>query len=289
MINFESIGEIKSPYQDHENIPRQPDIEAEGEFILEIKPKFKKALNGLSKYDYLIVIFYLNKLDKKELDLIINPTYSSSNQKRGLFATRTPNRPNKIGLSTVGLKYIEGNKIYITGIDAINGTPILDIKPYYESLDSKQESYNYNKGSITIYTDGACYNNPGPGAYAAIILDEDKEIEITGFEPSTTNNRMELQAVIEALKVIKKNKKIILYSDSNYVVKGINEWIQNWKLRGWKTSSNKAVKNKDLWEKLDEEISKKNVQLKKVKAHSGDKYNEKVDSLAKEEIDKNLN
>jgi tRNA-Thr(GGU) m(6)t(6)A37 methyltransferase TsaA len=289
MINFESIGEIKSPYQDHENIPRQPDIEAEGEFILEIKPEFKKALNGLSKYDYLIVIFYLNKLDKKELDLIINPTYSSSNQKRGLFATRTPNRPNKIGLSTVGLKYIEGNKIYITGIDAINGTPILDIKPYYKSLDSKQESYNYNKDSIIIYTDGACYNNPGPGAYAAIILDEDKEIEITGFEPSTTNNRMELQAVIEALKVIKKNKKIILYSDSNYVVKGINEWIKNWKKRGWKTSSNKAVKNKDLWEKLDEEISKKNVQLKKVKAHSGDKYNEKVDSLAKEEIDKNLN
>lgn len=289
MINFVSIGEVKSPYQDHEQIPRQPDIEAEGEFILEIKPEYSEALKGLEKYDYLIVIFYLNQLDKKELELVINPTYSSSNQKRGLFATRTPNRPNKIGLSTVGLKYIDENKIYITGIDAIDGTPILDIKPYYKSLDSKEESYNYNKDNIIIYTDGACYNNPGPGAYAAIILDEDKEIEITGFEPSTTNNRMELQAVIEALKVVRKNKKIVLYSDSNYVVKGINDWIKNWKKRGWKTSSNKAVKNKDLWERLDEEISKKNVHLKKVKAHSGDEYNEKVDSLAKEEIDKNIN
>src|SRR6056297_2741569 len=288
MINFESIGEIKSPYQDHENIPRQPDIEAEGEFILEIKPEFSEALNGLSKYDYLIVIFYLNKLDKKELDLIINPTYSSSNQKRGLFATRTPNRPNKIGLSTVGLKYIEGNKIYITGIDAINGTPILDIKPYYKSLDSKQESYNYNKEEIVIYTDGACYKNPGPGGYAAIILDEDKEIEITGYEPDTTNNRMELRAVIEALQVVKKNKKIILYSDSNYVVKGINEWMKSWKKRGWRTASNKPVKNLDLWKKLDKLFDKKNVKLKKVAAHSGNEFNEKVDKLAKEEIEKKL-
>lgn len=288
MVNFEPIGEIKSPYQNHENIPRQPDIEADGEFILEINSEFKEALNGLEKYDYLIVIFYLNQLDKKDLELVINPTYSSSNEKRGLFATRTPNRPNEIGLSTVGLKYIDKNKIYITGIDAIDGTPVLDIKPYYRSLDSKEETYTYNKDNIVIYTDGACYNNPGPGAYAAIILDEDKEIEITDFEPSTTNNRMELEAVIEALKVVRKNKKIILYSDSNYVVKGINEWIKTWKSRGWKTSSNKAVKNRDLWEKLDEEISKKNVQLKKVKAHSGDEYNEKVDSLAKEEIDKNI-
>ncbi len=288
MINFEPIGEIKSPYQEHVNIPRQPDIEADGEFILEIKSKFQKAITGLEKYDYLIVIFYLNQLDKKELELVINPTYSSSNKKRGLFATRTPNRPNKIGLSTVGLKYIDENKIYITGIDAIDGTPILDIKPYYRSLDSKEESYNYNKDNIIIYTDGSCYNNPGPGAYAAIILDEDKEIDITGFEPSTTNNRMELQAVIEALKIVRKNKNIILYSDSNYVVKGINEWMISWKRRGWKTSANKTVKNKELWKKLDEEISKKNVKLKKVKAHSGEEYNEKVDSLAKEEIDKKI-
>ncbi|MFO7816023.1 MAG: ribonuclease HI [Halanaerobiales bacterium] len=288
MINFEPIGKIRSPYKDQENIPRQPDIEAEGEFILEIEAKFKKALKGLEKYDYLIVIFYLDQIDKKNLEMIINPTYSSSSKKRGLFATRTPNRPNKIGLSTVGLKYIDENKIHITGIDAIDGTPILDIKPYYKSLDSKEDSYNYNKDNIIIYTDGACYNNPGPGAYAAIILDEDKEVEITGFEPSTTNNRMELKAVIEALKVIKKNKNIVLYSDSNYVVKGINEWIKNWKLRGWKTAGNKKVKNIDLWKKLDQEIDKKNVQLKKVKAHSGDQYNEKVDTLAKNEIEKNI-
>ncbi len=289
MIKFESIGEIISPYNDIDSIPRQPDIDAQGEFYLKIKSKYKDAIKGIEKYDYLIVLFYLDKLEKEDLDLVINPTYSTSNEKRGLFATRTPNRPNKIGLSTVGIKYIKDNKIYITGIDAVNNTPILDIKPYYRSLDSKDEYYNFNKDEIIIYTDGACYNNPGPGAYAAIILEEDKEIDITGFEADTTNNRMELKAVIEALKVIKKSKKIILYSDSNYVVKGINEWIKGWKKRGWKTSSDKKVKNLDLWKELDELINKKNVLLKKVEAHSGNKYNEKVDSLAKEEIDKNIN
>ena len=288
MIQFESIGKIVTPYSDTDNIPRQPDMDAEGEFILEVKKEYEPALNGLEKYDYLIVIFYLDEIDEEKPQLIINPTYSTSNKKRGLFATRTPNRPNKIGLSTVGLKYIEKNKIYITGIDAINNTPILDIKPYYRSLDSKDEYYNYNKDEIIIYTDGACYKNPGPGGYAAIILDEDKEIEITGFDPETTNNRMELKAVIEALKVIRKNKKIILYSDSNYVVKGINEWIKSWKKRGWKTASNKPVKNIDLWKELDKEFNKKNVKLKKVAAHSGDEYNEKVDTLAKDEIEKNM-
>src|SRR6056297_302712 len=215
MISFKPIGTIITPYEDKEKIPRQPDMEAEGDFILEINKEYEAALSGLEKYDYLIVIFYLDKLVHEEPPLVINPTYSTSNKKRGMFATRTPNRPNKIGLSTVGLKYIEKNKIYITGIDAIDGTPILDIKPYYRSLDSKDEYYNYNKEEIVIYTDGACYKNPGPGGYAAIVLDEDKEIEITGYEPDTNNNRMELRAVIEALQVVKKNKKIILYSDSN--------------------------------------------------------------------------
>ena len=288
MIQLESIGKIKTPYKDRKNIPRQPDMDAEGEFILEIDKSLQEGIKGLEKYDYLIVIFYLDKIADKETDLIINPTYSTSNKMRGLFATRTPNRPNKIGLSTVGLKYIEDNKIYISGIDAVDGTPILDIKPYYRSLDSKDEYYNYNKEKIVIYTDGACYKNPGPGGYAAIILDEDKEIEITGYKPDTTNNRMELMAVIEALKVVKKNKKIILYSDSNYVVKGINEWIKSWKKRGWRTASNKPVKNLDLWKELDKLFEKKNVKLKKVAAHSGNEFNEKVDKLAKEEIEKKI-
>ncbi len=289
MINFKPIGTIITPYEDKEEIPRQPDMEAEGDFILEINKEYEAALSGLGKYDYLIVIFYLDKLVHEEPPMVINPTYSTSNKKRGMFATRTPNRPNKIGLSTVGLKYIEENRIHITGIDAFNGSYILDIKPYYKSLDSKDVSYNYNKDEIIIYTDGACYNNPGPGGYAAIIMDEDKEIKITGFDPATTNNRMELKSVIEALKVVKKNKKIIIYSDSSYIVKGINDWMTNWKKRGWKTSSNKLVKNMDLWKELDREINKKEVEFKKVLAHSGDEYNEKVDTLAKQEIEKNLN
>ncbi|HMA59641.1 MAG TPA: ribonuclease HI [Halanaerobiales bacterium] len=288
MIQFEPIGKIITPYKERKNIPRQPDMDAEGEFILEIDKNLQEGLEGLEKYDYIIVVFYLDKIEDKDPELIINPTYSTSNKMRGLFATRTPNRPNKIGISTVGLKYIEDNKVYISGIDAVNGTPILDIKPYYRSLDSKDEYYNYNKDEIIIYTDGACYKNPGPGGYAAVILDEDKEIEIMGYEPDTTNNRMELRAVIEALKVVRKNKKIVLYSDSNYVVKGINEWIKNWKKRGWRTSSDKPVKNLDLWKKLDKLFDKKNVKLKKVAGHSGNEYNEKVDSLAKEEIEKNI-
>lgn len=287
MIKFEPIGEIITPYNNNDNIPRQPDIEADGEFVLSINQEYQRGLKGLNKYDYLIVLFYLNKLDE-ETKLIINPTYSTSNKKRGLFATRTPNRPNKIGLSTVGVKYIEDNKIYITGIDALNGTPILDIKPYYRSLDSKDDYYTFNKDEIVIYTDGSCYKNPGPGGYAALIFDDDKEIIIKGFNPDTTNNQMELKAVIEALKAIRKNKSIVLYSDSNYVVKGINEWLKDWKMRGWKTSSNKEVKNLKLWQELDKLINKKKIKFRKVKAHQGNEYNEKVDSLAKKEIENNI-
>ncbi|NLJ84480.1 MAG: ribonuclease HI [Halanaerobiaceae bacterium] len=152
-------------------------------------------------------------------------------------------------------------------------------------------SKNDRDNVIYIYTDGACSGNPGPGGYAALIIDGDQEKEISGYNPETTNNRMEMTAVIEALKYIKDlikegcNVKII--SDSEYVVKGLQEWLPGWKKRGWKTADRKAVKNQDLWKELDGLVSRFNVEMIKVKGHSGDVYNERVDSLAKKAIENN--
>ncbi len=135
-----------------------------------------------------------------------------------------------------------------------------------------------------IYTDGSCSGNPGPGGYAALLLHDDKEIPVTGYVPETTNNRMELKAVIEALKEVPVPKKIKLYSDSSYVLNGLSDWLENWKKKGWKTSSNKPVSNQDLWQELDILIDSREIEYIKVEGHSGDHYNEQVDTLAREEI-----
>ena len=134
---------------------------------------------------------------------------------------------------------------------------------------------------IKIYTDGACSGNPGKGGWAAIILDNNKnESSIYGSENNTTNNRMELMAPIMALKKIKIKSDITIYTDSKYVKDGITDWIKKWKLNGWKNSSKKPVKNKDLWIKLDNCCQKHNVSWKWVKAHAGNKLNDLVDELA---------
>ena len=132
-----------------------------------------------------------------------------------------------------------------------------------------------------IYTDGACSGNPGKGGWAAIIFDyNSKQIEVSGSEKNTTNNRMELMAPIVALKKIKKKSEVIVYTDSQYVKNGITDWIKKWKLNGWMNSNKKAVKNKDLWIKLDEVCTKHNVTWKWVKAHANNKFNNLVDELA---------
>tara|TARA_Y100000741_G_scaffold167460_1_gene126736 strand:+ start:311 stop:739 length:429 start_codon:yes stop_codon:yes gene_type:complete len=132
-----------------------------------------------------------------------------------------------------------------------------------------------------IYTDGACSGNPGKGGWAAIIFDyNSKQIEVSGSEKNTTNNRMELMAPIVALKKIKKKSEVIVYTDSQYVKNGITDWIKKWKLNGWINSNKKAVKNKDLWIKLDEVCTKHNVTWKWVKAHTNNKFNNLVDELA---------
>ena len=139
-----------------------------------------------------------------------------------------------------------------------------------------------------VYTDGACSDNPGIGGWGAVILIENKDpIQINGGQLNTTNNQMELKAVIEALKYFENSSSINLFTDSKYVKNGIQLWIQNWKINGWKTSAKKLVKNKDLWLELDEQLSKHKVNWYWVKGHSGDKFNEKADQLARKFIENN--
>ena len=138
---------------------------------------------------------------------------------------------------------------------------------------------------IKIYTDGSCLENPGNGGWAAIIIDDEKKIEIKGSKKNTTNNQMELTAAIEGLKVLKEPCKVKLYTDSKYVMDGINSWIANWKKNNWKTASKKDVKNKDLWIELDAETCKHEIEWIWVKGHSGNIGNEKADALANMGID----
>ncbi len=149
-----------------------------------------------------------------------------------------------------------------------------------------QNEVKEKTGNYKIYTDGACSGNPGPGGYAAVIILDGKEEKIAGAAENTTNNRMELKAVIEALKSIPKGSSIELYSDSTYVLNGLSKWVKSWKSKGWKTAANKEVANKDLWTELDSLVSDFKIDYFKVEGHSGDYYNEVADSLAKEAIKK---
>ena len=138
---------------------------------------------------------------------------------------------------------------------------------------------------IQIYTDGACRGNPGPGGWGALLKFGSKEKQLYGGESLTTNNRMELRAVIEALSALKRPCNVSVTSDSTYVLKGINEWLPNWKKRGWLTSGKKSVKNEDLWKSLDSLKSVHNIEWHWVKGHSGHLENELVDQLANKGID----
>jgi ribonuclease HI len=139
--------------------------------------------------------------------------------------------------------------------------------------------------AVIIYTDGACRGNPGPGGWGAILNYKGKIKELYGAEKHTTNNRMELMAAIQALETLTRPCSVQLNSDSIYVLKGITDWMPNWKKRGWKTAARTAVKNEDLWRRLDAVIAKHRVEWKWVKGHSGDTSNERADALANLGID----
>jgi ribonuclease HI len=133
---------------------------------------------------------------------------------------------------------------------------------------------------VHIYTDGACKGNPGPGGWGALLRYGQHEKELFGGEPATTNNRMELTAVIRALQALTRPSEVTVHTDSQYVQKGISEWISGWKARGWKTSDRKPVKNEDLWRALDAQVGQHRVEWRWVRGHSGHPENERADALA---------
>jgi len=138
---------------------------------------------------------------------------------------------------------------------------------------------------VEIYTDGACRGNPGPGGWGALLRFKDKEKSLYGAEPLTTNNRMELTAAIMALEALKRDCKVRLTTDSQYVMKGITEWLVNWRRRGWKTADKKPVKNADLWQRLDTACQRHQIEWAWVRGHNGHAENELADELANRAID----
>jgi ribonuclease HI len=138
-----------------------------------------------------------------------------------------------------------------------------------------------NNQLVTIYTDGACLGNPGPGGWAAILIYKEHQKKISGGQKDTTNNRMEMQAAIEAFRTLKKPSQITIYTDSKYVMDGITKWIIGWKKNGWRNANRQAVKNSDLWQELDAEVSRHKIQWNWVKGHAGNHFNEVVDELAR--------
>lgn len=135
---------------------------------------------------------------------------------------------------------------------------------------------------IEIYTDGSCLGNPGVGGWGAILLYKGHIKKISGGNSATTNNQMELKAVIEALKILKRPSAIIIYTDSQYVKNGLTAWIKKWKVNGWRTADRKPIKNLELWQELEIEAEKHQIDWRWVKAHNGNKFNEMVDELARQ-------
>ena len=138
---------------------------------------------------------------------------------------------------------------------------------------------------VVIYTDGACRGNPGPGGWGVVLRYQGNLKTMNGFDPETTNNRMELTAVIEGLRALTRSCDIELHTDSKYVMQGVNEWLSNWKRNGWKTAARKPVKNIDLWQQLDDEVKRHEIDWNWVKGHSGVEDNEFADQLANAAID----
>ena len=138
---------------------------------------------------------------------------------------------------------------------------------------------------VEIYTDGACRGNPGPGGWGVWMVSGPHEKELFGGESNTTNNRMELTAVISALRALKRPCRVVLHTDSQYVQKGISEWIVGWKARGWRTADKKPVKNADLWQELEEARRRHDIQWRWVKGHAGHEGNERADRLANKGVD----
>ena len=143
-----------------------------------------------------------------------------------------------------------------------------------------------SKNTVQMYTDGACSGNPGPGGWGLVLRWNGHEKELSGGEPDTTNNRMEMMAVIKGLEALKRDSTVEIYTDSKYVLQGVTEWLEGWKAKGWKTASKKPVKNQDLWQELDSLLQNHNVTFHWVKGHAGHPENERADALATSAIER---
>jgi ribonuclease HI len=150
-------------------------------------------------------------------------------------------------------------------------------------------SENILLSPVELYTDGACRGNPGIGGWGALLQSDSRQKELCGYEVNTTNNRMELMAAIRGLEAVERQSQVVVYTDSQYVCKGITEWIENWKLKGWKTASGKPVKNSKLWRDLDAVCKQYTVEWRWVRGHTGNPGNERADELANLAIDQFLN
>ncbi|MVW72486.1 MULTISPECIES: ribonuclease HI [unclassified Bordetella] len=142
------------------------------------------------------------------------------------------------------------------------------------------QNHQDNRPQVEMWTDGACKGNPGPGGWGVLMRAGSHEKTMHGGEAGTTNNRMELLAVIEGLRALKRPCEVIIHTDSQYVMKGMTEWLVNWKRRGWLTADKKPVKNAELWQALDEQVGRHQVQWRWVRGHAGDPGNERADALA---------
>lgn len=150
---------------------------------------------------------------------------------------------------------------------------------------TQQQRTKASETPVEVWTDGACKGNPGPGGWGVLLRHGKNEKTLFGGEPATTNNRMELQAVIEALKALKRRCRVIVHTDSQYVQKGMNEWMAGWKQRGWRTADKKPVKNADLWQELDTLVQEHELTWRWVRGHAGDPGNERADQLANQGVE----
>ena len=191
-------------------------------------------------------------------------------------------------------KKLEEIKKIITQTENYLSADLLAVEKNLSLILTKLENRNSNdpphpttKEKILVWADGACSNNPGPGGWGAIVYHEGKYSEFSGFSPQSTNNIMEMTAALEGIRQTPEGAKVSVITDSQYVLKGITQWIHGWKKKGWKKADGKAVLNRKLWRELDYECCLRSVDWKWVKGHTGDPYNERCDELAREAISSN--